>query len=60
MLGKEEEINTLKSDFFQWVNQWHDLKLKKDKYKSIKKSLTSTNERLLKQGEQDNIKVMEL
>ena len=52
MIGMEEYIKTLKSELLQWVNRWHDLKLKKDKYKAIKKSLASANERLLKQGEQ--------
>ena len=31
MLGMEEEIKTLKSELLKWVNQWHHLKLKKDK-----------------------------
>ena len=56
----DEEIKTLKSELLQWVNQWHDLKLKKDKYKAIKKSLAFANERLLKQGEQKKIKIMKL
>ena len=48
----EEEIKTLKSELLEWVNRWHDLRLKKDKYKAIKKYLTYANDRILKQGEQ--------
>ena len=56
----KEEIKTLKGELLLWVNKWQELKLKKDKYKVVKKSLAFTNERLLKQGEQQKTKIMKL
>ena len=60
MLGMEEEIKTLKSELLQWVNRWHDFKLKEYKYKAIKKSMAFANEILLKKGEQHKIKMIKL
>ena len=51
-LGMKEKIKTIKGELLLWVNRWKEFKLKKDKYKVVKRSLVVANERLLKQGEQ--------
>ena len=57
-LGMKEEIKTLKGELLLWVNRWQELKLKKDKYKSLKRSLDVADERLLKNGEQQKVKIV--
>ena len=59
-LGMKEAIKTLKGESLLWVNRWHELKLKKDKYNSIKIYLAIANESLLKQGEHQKMKIMKL
>ena len=55
-----EEIKSMENELLLWVNRWKDLKLRKHKYKSMKRSLVFVNERLLKKEEEQKVKFMKL
>ena len=59
-LVKEEEIKTLRVELLDWVNRWRELKLRKEKYKSVKNFVIITNEQFLKQAERQRLKILEL
>ena len=42
------ELQQKKSELLMWVDQWQQMKAKKDKCKAEKKLLIATNEKLLK------------
>ena len=59
----KDEVQNLRSEILTWLKRWQDLKEKKDRLKTLKKSWVTANRKLLKQEEQhkmESIKFVEL
>ena len=56
----KEKIKSLKNELLSWINKWKEMKMKKDRYKATKKSMTIMNQRLLEQTEHQKLKILEL
>ena len=56
----KEEIKSLKNELLLWISKWQEMKMKKDRYKATKKSMTIMNQRLLEKTEHKKLKIMKL
>ena len=56
----KEEIKSLKNELLSWISKWKEMKMKKDRYKATKKSMTIMNQWLLEQTEHQKLKILEL
>jgi len=56
----KKEIKSLKNELLSWISKWQEMKMKNDRYKATKKSMTIMNQWLLEQTEHQKLKIMEL
>ena len=54
------ELQQQKNELLMWVDQWQQMKAKKDKYKVEKKLLAATNEKLPKDEKIHEEKILKL
>ena len=59
-LDMKEEIKSLKNELFLWISKWKEMKMKKDRQKATKKSMTIMNQRLLEKTEHQKLKILKL
>ena len=55
-----DEIHNIRNELLSWVNCWQDSKLKKGKYKAMKRPLVSANKIMLRQEDQYKVKTVKL
>ena len=56
----KDEVENLRNDLLTWIKHWQDLKEKKDKLKTLKKSWIIANMKFLKQEEQHKMESIKL
>ena len=56
----KDEVQNLRSELLTWVKQWQDLKVKKDRLKTMKRSWITANRKFLKRDEQHRIENIKL
>ena len=59
-LDFKEEIKSLQNELLSWIRKWQEMKMKKDRYKTTKKSMAIMNQQLLEQTEHRKLKIMKL
>ena len=56
----KDEVQNLRNKLLTWIKRWHDLKEKKDRLKTLKKSWVIANRKILKQEEQHKMESIKL
>ena len=56
----KDEVQNLRRELLTWIKQWRDLKVKKDRLKTMKRSWISANRKFLKREEQHKIENIKL
>ena len=56
----KDEVQNLRNELLTWIKRWHNLKEKKDRLKTLKKSWITANRKLLKQEEQQKMESIKL
>ena len=56
----KDEVQNLRSELLTWIKQWQDLKVKKDRLKTMKRSWICTNRKFLKREEKHKIESIKL
>ena len=54
----KEEIKSLKNELLSWISKWREMKMKKDRHKATKKSMTIENQWFLEQTEHQKLKIL--
>ena len=56
----KDEVQNLRNELLTWIKRWQDLKEKKDRLKTLKKSWIIANRKFLKQEEQHKMESIKL
>ena len=56
----EEENRTFREELLNWISRWKEMNIKKNQYKTAKKSIIGTNQHLLEQIEKQKLVIIKL